>query len=118
MAATPRGIYHDLRESEYTISNGEIVFSFSSRMYLNKFLESYEANRERWRKRLKNSKKEALPISLDLLADVLLYEEIEKRGFRAVIRGVEYDWERTLQYALGQGIRKNITAWRETQKQS
>lgn len=111
MSVTRRGIYHDLTESEYAVSNGEIAFSFSSRVYMNKFLRDYEANRGKWRKRLVSREKEPLPINLDTLADVLLYEEIERRGFRAVVKGVEYDWERLLQYALGQGIKKQNTTW-------
>ena len=113
MSATKRGIYHDLTESEYVISNGEITFSFSSRVYMKKFLRDYEANRGKWRKRLVSREKEPLPINLDTLADVLLYEEIERRGFRAVVMGVEYDWEKTLQFALAKGIKKNTTNWRE-----
>lgn len=113
MSVTRRGIYHDLTESEYVISNGEITLFFSSRVYMKKFLRDYEANRGKWRKRLVSREKEPLPINLDTLADVLLYEEIERRGFRAVVMGVEYDWERLLQYALGQGIKKHTTNWRE-----
>lgn len=118
MASTVRGVYHDLRESEYTISNGEIVFSFSSRVQMNRFLRDYEENRMKFHKRLAGRKLRKLPIHLDMVADVILYKETEVRGFRAVVGGVEYDWERMLQYALGKGIRKNTTAWQETQKQS
>ena len=113
MSATKRGIYHDLTESEYAVSNGEIALFFSSRVYMKKFLRDYEANRGKWRKRLVSREKEPLPINLDTLADVLLYEEIERRGFRAVVMGVEYDWERLLHFALGQGIKKHTTAWAE-----
>jgi hypothetical protein len=78
MPATANGIYHNLRESKYTISNGEIVFSFSSRLYMNKFLRDYKHHRITCMFR---GDWQGKPLNLDTVADIVLYEKLEKRGF-------------------------------------
>jgi hypothetical protein len=47
MPATKRGVYHNLRESEYAVSNTEIAFFFSSEFVMNKYLSGYKDNREK-----------------------------------------------------------------------
>lgn len=97
MPATKRGIYHNLKESKYTISNGEVVFFFSSKYYVRKFMERYKKNRENFKyKRIE----EESPINLSTLADISLYKQIEKRGFRSMLKGVELGWEDLHKYAL------------------
>ena len=97
MPKTKRGIYHNLRESKYTISNGEVVVFFSSLFYLEKFMECYKENRlkPKYRRIEKETK-----LNLNMLADIVLYREIEKRGFRVKIRNVEVDWNELNKYAL------------------
>ena len=94
MPITRGGIYHNLRESKYTISNSEIVFFFSSELYLNKFLREYKKNRDCYRKRIKH------PLNTDILADIETYEDIEKRGFFARFKRDKISKDDLYKYAL------------------
>jgi hypothetical protein len=96
MPATKRGIYHNLRESKYTVSNSEIVFFFSSEFYLNKFLKEYKENRIDYKKRLKKDP----PLNTDILADIECYEDIEKRGFFARFMRDKISKDDLYKYAL------------------
>ena len=115
MPPTRRGIYHNLKESEYTVSNSEIVFFFSSRVYKEKFLREYKENRKDFRNRVIKQGKD-IPINLDIIADITLYENIEKRGFRACVGGVDTSCENLYQYALRLVTKKNTLDWYEMQK--
>ena len=74
-----RGIYYNLKESDYRYTIDNFEFVFSSLFYLNLFkinLESYiNYEQERLNNRLKNK--------IDLKEVILLdhYKKIEKRGF-------------------------------------
>lgn len=98
MPITKRGIYHNLKESKYTVSNLEIVFFFSSELYLYKFLDSYETNRETYHKKFK--KNHNTKLNFDTLYDVMLYKDIEKRGFRATLKGQDIDYNALQYYSL------------------
>ena len=115
MPRTKRGIYHNLKESKYTVSNGEIVFFFSSKVYMEKYLREYKENRRVFRNKLLRQGKE-LPINLDIIADLTLYDTIEKRGFRACVGGVDTSCENLYQYALRLVTKKNTLDWYEMQK--
>lgn len=115
MPPTRRGIYHNLKESEYTVSNSEIVFFFSSRVYKEKFLREYRENRKEFHNRLLKHGKD-IPINLDIIADITLYETIEKRGFRACVGGVDTSCENLYQYALRLVTKPNTLDWYEIQK--
>jgi Phi-29-like late genes activator (early protein GP4) len=91
---TRGGIYHNLRESKYTVSNSEIVFFFSSELYLKKFLKEYQHNRETYRKRINH------PLNTDILADIETYEDIEKRGFFARFKRDKISKDDLYNYAL------------------
>ena len=80
MPATEKGIYHNLRESKYVISNSEITFYFSSKFYLNKFMDGYHNHREEFKKRMNNLLNDS-PYNVSVLADIKFYKTIEKRGF-------------------------------------
>jgi hypothetical protein len=110
MPRTKRGIYYNLKESEYTVSNSEIVFFFSSEFYLKKFIEGYQANRLSF---LDKIEKNAVDYSLNMstLADVSYYKSIEKRGFRAWLKGVELTWEEIQNYALRKMTEGNTLDW-------
>src|SRR5690606_34274342 len=108
MPATKRGIYHNLKESKYTISNGEVVFFFSSKYYVRKFMERYKKNRENVKyKRIE----EESPINLSTLADISLYKQIEKRGVRSMLEGDELGWEDDISYALRGMTDKKSYEW-------
>lgn len=114
MPATKRGIYHNLKESKYTVSNTEIVFFFSSRLYLVKFLDGYKEHRESYLNRLGKTHID-IPLNMGLLADITFYRMIEKRGFRAKIKGVDFNCEDLHLYALRKMTVRNTLDWLEIQ---
>jgi hypothetical protein len=99
MPPTIRGVFHNLKESEYVVSNKEITFFFSSETYLNKFLETYQDERKKLQER---TKKELTHVNFNMntLADITLYRTIEKRGFLARLKGVDMKWEDLEKYVL------------------
>ena len=115
MPATLRGIYHNLKESEYTVSNSEIVFFFSSEVNLKKFLDRYKHHREKFTSKIEKVTCDN-PLNMNTLADITLYKLIEKRGFRAWIKGVDIDWHELHQYALRTMTEKNTHDWSRMQK--
>jgi hypothetical protein len=119
MPATKWGVYHNLKESEYVVSNREITFFFSSEFYLNKFLDSYKENRKKFIKKMKaEMNHNPLHLNMETLADVNLYKTIEKRGFLSYLydweyhtKGVEMDWQEIQKYALRKMTVKNTRDW-------
>lgn len=84
------GVTYDLETSpfECEIFYSEISylkFKFSSQLYLNKFKEKIEENRNNINDSLSN--RFGFTIKNDVLADIKLYSRIEKRGF--FIKGKE-----------------------------
>lgn len=110
MSATRRGIYHNLLESRYAISNKEVAFFFSSRLYRDKFLEGYEENRKEMNDKL-GRWVDGKPLNMNTLADVSYYQMIEKRGFRVTLNGVELSWLSVYQYALRKMSVLNTLDW-------
>jgi hypothetical protein len=110
MPATLKGIYHNLRESEYVVSNSEITFFFSSELYLTKFMNGYKDNRK---KLMERTKKETTHVNLNLntLSDITLYKTIEKRGFLARLKGVDMNWHDLEKYALRKMTEENTSDW-------
>lgn len=99
MPATKRGIYHNLRESKYVVSNSEITFFFSSELYRSKFMEGYQNHREVFNQKTEKIM-EDIPLNLDMLADITFYRTIEKRGFFCRLKRVRIDWNDLYKYAL------------------
>lgn|GEM_PF-3369559 len=115
MPPTLRGIYHNLKESKYTVSNGETVFFFSSRLYMMKFLEGYEHNRLKISNRIENAIACDV-LNFEFLVDINFYKKIEKRGFYVWIKGIEFTWHELNLYALRQMTLKNSNVWHEIQR--
>lgn len=115
MPATKRGIYHNLKESKYTVSNSEIVFFFSSKLYMTKFLEGYKEHREKFLERMDKLTGD-IPLNMNTLADITFYIDIEKRGFHAWLKGVSIDCEDLHLYALRKMTLRNTEDWYEIQK--
>jgi hypothetical protein len=104
--ATKRGIYHNLKESTYTVSNGDAVLFFSSEFYRDKFLNEYKEHR----KKITNKLKEP-DFNFDLLADNILYKNIEKRGFRVLLFGCSINQQDFDRYSIKQMMVKKSNDW-------
>lgn len=118
MAATKGGIYHNLRESEYVVSNSEITFFFSSDFYLKNFMSRYKQNRIKFNEKMKKGvNHHPLSLNFDTLADITLYRLIEKRGFFVRLKGAMITWHDLQKYALRKMTEKNTLNWSRTQKQ-
>ena len=77
---TSRGIYLNLKESDYKCNIRGLIFYFSSKKYLEKFInnvENYITNET-----MKLKVKYNIIISIDLFLMLAYYKKIEKRGFR------------------------------------
>ena len=77
---TSRGIYLNLKESDYKCNLQGLTFYFSSKQYLEKFINNVEnyINNETMKLKVKYN----ILISIDLLLMLSFYKKIEKRGFR------------------------------------
>ena len=78
---TRNGIYYNLERSEYRIyiPDTKTTFIFSSNLYMTKFEEQFNINREE--QKIKFRSRYKLNIETNLLFDIILYNKIEKRGF-------------------------------------
>lgn len=80
---TRSGIAYNLEVSPHKLTLGyskeNITYIFSSNLYLTKFLEKLEQNRNEMNQGL--SKRYGLSIMMNELCDIKLYSKIEKRGF-------------------------------------
>ena len=92
---TRGGIAYNFQRSPYKYvvkyDTGEIwTFVFSSALNVTKFQSRLEENRERIRKSL--SGRFGFDVVLDNLADVKLYDQVEKRGFLIYSDKEEFTW--------------------------
>lgn len=77
---TKNDIYLDIKESDYSFNFKGLSFFFSSKFYLKKFSDLVEnyINEET----LKLQNKYKMKINMELYFMLVLYNKIEKRGFR------------------------------------
>jgi hypothetical protein len=115
MPATKRGVYHNLRESKYAVSNTEIAFFFSSEFVMTKYLTGYQDNREKYKKRMGSLLKDT-PYNLDLVADICYYQEVEKRGFYSKFKNVILKKDDLYKYALRKMSDENTLEWVQVNK--
>jgi hypothetical protein len=115
MPATKRGVYHNLRESKYAVSNTEIAFFFSSEFVMTKYLTGYQDNREKYKKRMGSLLKDT-PYNLDLVADICFYQEVEKRGFYSKFKNVILKKNDLYNYALRKMSDENTLEWVQVNK--
>ena len=73
-------IYHDIDESTYLFKYDDLTFYFSSMFYKEKFLRTYKEFLKEETIRLKTRYK--CCVACDYMILLLLYKNIEKRGFR------------------------------------
>lgn len=96
---TVRGIELKLKDSNYIYKYKGLSFYFSSKFYLNKFVDNVENYVEN--ETIKFEMKYKIGITLEILLMIAYYKKIEKRGFRI------YDEEnkKELSPNVGFGIR-------------
>ena len=89
-----RGVCNDLKTSPFIYNvlydNDTIDFIFSSKTNMNKFEERKLDNRVNISRSLTGRFK--LNISMDILADIVLYQKIEHRGFLIKLNNEEVLW--------------------------
>lgn len=82
-------IAYDLEQTPHLLKvlyqGQEVVYHFSSELYVQKFRSRLEANRKTIEGSLFN--RFGFNINIDLIADLRLYNSIEKRGFLIHING-------------------------------
>ena len=86
-------IAYDLRQSPhsftYQYGDSYITYVFSSELYRGKFVERVEDHRESLNQSLTN--RFGFAFKMDKLADIRLYNTIEKRGFLIICDGVNIE---------------------------
>ena len=103
MNLTRAGISLTLEDSPYYFCLDGVTFYFSSKRYLEKFMQNYKTNREEINSKLTQRYK--FSIKLNKLADIYLYIQIEKRGFYIVDNAGEcFRWQPCVNWQNGQVI--------------
>jgi uncharacterized protein (DUF608 family) len=115
MPATLRGIYHNLKESKYAVSNSEIAFFFSSEFYLKKFLQGYEEYRENFSDKLSKMSDTNI-LNMDTLADIAFYKQVEKRGFCVWLKNIKISEVELHQYALRKMTDMKSPLWQKIER--
>lgn len=82
-----RGIYYNLKESDYTYTIDNFEFVFSSLFYLNLFKVNLDAWIQYEQERLNNKLKSKIDLKEVILLDH--YKQIEKRGFLVYYKNKE-----------------------------
>lgn len=77
---TKRGIYLNLEESEYFVIKSGLIFYFSSKQYLDKFVN--EVDKYVKEQSIQINIKYKIYINVELYLLIAFYKRIEKRGFR------------------------------------
>lgn len=85
---TRNGVIYDLTCSPYYIIIGKTSFYFSSKNHLEKFTEKLYENRDNIKLSLSN--RFGMDIQFNTLADIILYDKVETRGFFVIHEGVKY----------------------------
>ena len=78
-------IEYELRKSPYTVTENGTKYYFSSKLHADKFRERLEDKRNQVNYSLSN--RFNMHIKLDIIADIMLYVAIEKRGFYILTEG-------------------------------
>lgn len=104
---TARGIYHDLSQSEYFVEYEDIVFYFSSKLYMNNFFDKSVCEIDSFNERANRVYKDKFKLDFSTLALIRLYCLIEKRGFHIVYKGSVITCLENLIFELDLKIVKN-----------
>jgi hypothetical protein len=85
---TKNGVEYNLRISPYTVKNEfQMRFNFSTVSNKMKFIERQKSFREEFNVKMEN--RFDINIKSDIMADLMLYQAIEKRGFLCEVNGSE-----------------------------
>lgn len=95
---TRKGIYTNIKESDYCYTVKGMTFYFSSKFYLNNFIKEIETEMTSFNDRLNNVYNNKFRIKMDKFALIRLYQLIERRGFRIQIEGNEVDCLKNIQF--------------------
>lgn len=104
MPLTKRGVYTNINESKYSFLLQGLEYFFSSKVYRRKFITNYLDNREYYKKRIKNYGETG---DTSLFADLHLYCDLEKRGFRIEKGGEPQSWQALSECALRKMTEQN-----------
>jgi hypothetical protein len=116
MPATLRGVYHNLKESKYVVSNGDITFFFSSEYTLTKFMKGYQKHRDK--RRQQTSDILDTYINFDTTADIEFYKKAEKRGFYVWLKGVSMTIEDLYKYSIRKMTEETSPEWCRIERKS
>ena len=105
---TRNGVCYDLRNTPYIhtviYEDYKIVFHFSSELNRKRFEERILDNRATINNSLTN--RFNMTVKLDKLADVDLYNKVEKRGFYIVANGRIVEWLEEIKIGREQAVRR------------
>lgn len=76
---TRAGVCYNFPKSPYKVTVNGLTFVFSSQLHVEKFKDNLKENRDIINYSL--SKRFGFTVDVDIVADVVLYKKIEKRGF-------------------------------------
>jgi hypothetical protein len=105
---TRDGIFHNILESDYPFTVGEMTFYFSSPSYRTKFMERYRAEMIRFNESAMNIYKRQFNLVFIELAVIRLYTMIEKRGFYMTLRGEKVTCLESLTFHLVTNVEPNL----------
>ena len=85
--ATRRGIYYDLAASPYKVRHMGFIFKFSSKLHFQKFRERLPQFEDEFSRRM--FARWGLRIGKSAIPSLILYREIETRGFMMIVSAAE-----------------------------
>lgn len=103
---TRGGVEYNLNVSpyKYTTDNG-VTFVFSSKYHLDSFINRQQENRNKLNDSLSN--RFNYYVEFNLLADCVLYRQIEQRGFLILKDGEKYQCQNTIKLGGEKTTKKN-----------
>jgi hypothetical protein len=96
---TVRGVYLNLEDSTYIVTNGELNLFFSSTSRLGKFLIGYVENRKKTEKKMKGIIGETT-YPYEYVSDIEFYNQCENKGTFVLLNGKQISLEEMESYIL------------------
>jgi hypothetical protein len=95
-----RGVFHNLEDSTYIASNGELHLFFSSSSRLGKFLVGYMEYRNKVQKKMNSAIGES-SFPYEYLADIEFYKQSENKGIFVMLEGEQITLDQMEKYIVG-----------------